>query len=398
MLSILQILEKGHFNTGSVVQMFQLAENLSRRGHRVAVVSRGAGQIRERCEAAGVDFIPLPMRHEFDLFSARRLARVYREREVDVVHAHKGIAHSLALEATFLGARKPAIVVNRGVSFPLDVFSRAKYHVRLGAVVTVCEDIKKVVVASGRLKPAQVRVIYAGVDLSVFDPARLDRGAVRREWGVTDEEFLVIQVGAREWKGWKHLIEATALARRHVPRIRTAIVACKDDEEKGEVAAFAARLGVGDAVLPVGFRYDMPSVLMAADLVIDLSYEGLGVTGTVREAMALGKPVVATAAGGNPELVLHGSSGLLVPVKDPAAASEAIVAMATRPQDAARLARAGRERVEAGFSAKVRLDRIEALYQELAPPRRGLGECLPQVEGRLSPPAAKRSERGGGLA
>jgi len=79
-LSVLQILEKGHFNTGSVVQMFQLAENLKRRGHRVGVVSRGDGQIREKCDAAGIDFCALPMRHEFDLASAARLARIYRDR------------------------------------------------------------------------------------------------------------------------------------------------------------------------------------------------------------------------------------------------------------------------------------------------------------------------------
>jgi len=364
-LSILQILEKGHFNTGSVVQMFQLAENLHRRGHRVAVVSRGDGQIRERCAAAGVDFVALPMRNEFDLLSAARLAREYRERAVDVVHVHKGIAHSIALEATFLGRRRPAIVVNRGVSFPLDAFNRTKFHVRLGAVVTVCEDIKKVIVASGRLRPDQVRVIYAGVDLAVFDPGRLDRDEVRKEWGVGPDEFLVVKVGAREWKGWKHLVEATAIARARVPNLRTAIVACKNEEQKAEVAGFAAGHGVGDAVLPIGFRYDMPRVLMAADLAIDLSYEGLGVTGTIREAMALGKPVIATAAGGNPELVVDGESGLLVPVKDPRAAAEAIVRIATDPGEAARLARGGRARVEAGFSSEVRLDRIEALYREL---------------------------------
>ncbi len=365
-LSILQILEKGHFNTGSVVQMFQLAENLHRRGHRVAVVSRGDGQIRERCAAAGVDFVTLPLRNEFDLASAARLARVYRDRAVDVVHVHKGIAHSIALEATFLGRRRPAIVVNRGVSFPLDAFNRTKFHVRLGAVVTVCEDIKKVIVASGKLRPDQVRVIYAGVDLDVFDPGRLDRGEVRREWGVRDGEFLVVQVGAREWKGWKHLVDATALARPRVPGLRTAIVACKNEEQKAEVAGYAAARGVGDAVLPIGFRYDMPKVLMAADLAIDLSYEGLGVTGTIREAMALGKPVIATAAGGNPELVVDGESGILVPVKDPAAAAAAIVRIAADPAGASRLAAAGRARVEAGFSSKVRLDRIEALYRELA--------------------------------
>src|SRR5258708_15741306 len=157
------------------------------------------------------------MRHEFDLASAASLARIYDEREVEIVHVHKGIAHSIALEATFLGRRRPAIVVNRGVSFPLDALNRLKFHLRLGAVVTVCEDIKKVIVASGRLKPEKVRVIYAGVDLAVFDPSRLDRRKVRTEWGIADGDFLLVQVGAREGKGWRDLVEATAIARRTVP-------------------------------------------------------------------------------------------------------------------------------------------------------------------------------------
>jgi glycosyltransferase involved in cell wall biosynthesis len=365
-MSVLQVLEKGHFNTGSVVQMFQLAENLMRRGHRVAVVSRGEGQIRGRCEQAGVDFIALPLRNEFDLLSARRLARIYAEREVEIVHVHKGIAHSVALAATYLGRRRPAIVVNRGVSFPLDPFNRLKYHLRLGAVVTVCEDIKKIIVKSGRLPAEKVRVIYAGVDLSIFDPARLDPGKVRSEWGIEPDEFLLVQVGAREWKGWKHLVEATALALPRVPRLRTAVVACKSEEQQREISAYAERFGVRGRVLPVGFRYDMPDVLMAADAAIDLSYEGLGVTGTIREAMALRKPVIATDAGGNPELVVAGESGLLVPVKDPAAAAEAIVRVARNAEEVKRLAENARRRVEQGFSSEVRLDRIESLYSELA--------------------------------
>ena len=366
-LSILQILEKGHFNTGSVVQMFQLAGKLSERGHRVAVVSRGDGQIGERSAEAGLDFIALPMKHEFDFRSARRLARVFEERSVDVVHVHKGIAHSIALAATFLSSRQPPIVVNRGVSFPLDRFNRIKFHIRLGAVVTVCEDIRRVVVESGKLDPRKVRVVYAGVDLSVFDPARLDREKVRREWGIGPTDFLLVQVGAREWKGWRHLVEATALARRDVPDLKTAIVACKNDRERREVADWAAERGVADSVTAIGFRYDMPDVLMASDAAIDLSYEGLGVTGTIREAMALEKPVIASSAGGNPELVVDGESGLLVPVKDPRAAADAIRAIALDRAAAARLAGNGRRRVEESFSADVRVERIESLYRELCP-------------------------------
>ena len=364
-LSILQVLEKGSFTTGSVVQMFELARGLTRRGHRVRVVSRPNGEVAVRSREEGIPFEPLPLRHEFDLGSARALARIFADADADVVHVHKGIAHSVALFAGYFARRRPLLVVNRGVSFPLDPFAALKYRVRLDAVVTVCEDIKRVVVASAGIPAEKVHVVYAGVDLARFDPARADGARVRREWNVGPEEKLVVQVGARDWKGWRDLVSATALAASRVPNLRTAIVACKDDAEKERVLGAARDDGIGDRVLTIGFRTDMPDVLAAADAVVDLSYEGLGITGTIREAMALGRPVIASAAGGNPELVLHEWSGLLVPPRNPGATSAALERILLDPDLAGELGRAARRRVVEGFSTEVRLDRIEALYRRL---------------------------------
>jgi glycosyltransferase involved in cell wall biosynthesis len=364
-LSVLQILEKGLFSTGSVVQMYQLARGLSRRGHRVAVVSREAGEVPARARRDGLDFIPLPLRHEFDLSTARRLAAVVDQRRVDVIHAHKGIAHSAALFSTLFSRRRPVLVVNRGVSFPLDAFNRIKYHVRMDAVVTVCEDIRKVIVASGRLPPEKVHVVYAGVDLAVFDPALARPKRVREEWGVSDSETLLVQVGVRDWKGWRDVIDALAILAPEFPGLKAALVACEDEAKTRQVAGYARERGVAERVIPVGFRADMPDVLAAADFVADLSYEGLGITGTLREAMAMGTPVVASAAGGNPELVVDGVSGRLVAPRDPAGLAATLGELMRNPAEAERLGRGGRARVEAGFSSVIRLDRIETLYRRL---------------------------------
>jgi glycosyltransferase involved in cell wall biosynthesis len=345
--------------------MYELARGLSARGHRVAVVSRPGGEVGERSRADGIPFFPLPLRHEFDLASARRLAGLIDECQADVVHVHKGIAHSAALFATLFARKRPVLVVNRGVSFPLDAASSLKYRFRLDAVVTVCEDIRRVVIDSGGVPPGKVHVVYAGVDLSRFDPSRADGARVRREWGVHPDEKLLVQVGAREWKGWRDLISAAALSAGEFPSLRTAVVACKDEAERERVLAFARDRGVEDRVLAIGFRGDMPNVLAAAEVVADLSSEGLGITGTIREAMALARPVVASAAGGNPELVEDGVSGLLVPPRDPAAVSAAVRRVLSDPDLAARLGTAARERVVRGFSTEIRLDRIEELYSRL---------------------------------
>jgi len=375
-LSILQVLEKSHFNTGSVHQMYQAASGLRARGHRVAVVCRPGGEVEARCKADGIDFVGLPLRGEADLASGFRLARVLRERDVDVVHVHKGIAHSIALYASFRRSI-PCFVVNRGVSFPLDAWMRPKYRLaRVHRVVTVCEDIRKVIIASGKLPPEKVVVVYAGVDLRRFDPARVSGDGIRREFGIPADAFLVNQIGAREWKGWRYLVEAMPDVVKANPRAHLLLVACKDQAQIAEVHDEAARLGVAGHVTATGYRQDVPEISAALDLSVDLSYEGLGITGTLREAMAMGKPVVCSNAGGNPELVVDGVTGRLVEPRSASAAAAAIIEVMADPAKARALGAAGRKRVEEGFSADVRMQRLEALYRTV------LGERTARVAER----------------
>jgi glycosyltransferase involved in cell wall biosynthesis len=370
-LSILQVLEKNRFNTGSVHQMFQAAAGLAARGHRVAVVSRPGGDLEPRCAAAKIDFVPLPLRGELDLPSAFRFARLLRERSIDVVHVHKGVAHSIALFASLLRPI-PCFVVNRGVSFPLDFWMRPKYRLRrVHRVVTVCEDIRQVVISSGGLPPDKVRVVYAGVDLARFDPSKVDRGAIRREFGIPADAFLICQIGVREWRGWSFLVEAMKPVVAAVPKAHLLLVACRDEKAKEEVRLLARSHGVEGAVTPVGYRQDVPEISAAIDVAVDLSWAGLGITGTLREAMAMGKPVVCSSAGGNPELVLDRKTGLLVPPKDADATARAIVELATNPDLARQFGEAGRRRVEEGFSSEVRITRLEALYREVLRESRG---------------------------
>jgi glycosyltransferase involved in cell wall biosynthesis len=361
-MKIFQILEFNQFNTGSVHQMFQAAAGLRERGHDVTIVSRPDDVLASKAAEIDVKFVGLPMRHQFDFVSAWKLGKLFRAEKTDVVHVHKGVAHSLALAATFI---QPvgAFIVNRGVSFPLDVWNRIKYRTRrVDRVVTVCEQIKDVIVSSGGLPREKVEVVYAGTDVTLFDPDRWDARAFRREKGIADDRFLIAQVGVRTWKGWKELVDAVASILPTHPHAHLALIGCRDAGERAEVDAYARERGIADRVTAVEYRDDMPNVFASCDLVVDASWAGTGITGTIREAMAMRKPVIATNCGGNRELVSSAEVGWLIPSRSVSALANAIAEVIDDEPRRVRVAANARAHVVRGFSKQLRIGRLENLY------------------------------------
>ena len=139
-------------------------------------------------------------------------------------------------------------------------------------------------------------------------------------------------------------------------------------EKRAPLESLARAGGLGDSVTIWGYRDDVPEVLAAAQVSVDASYEGLGITGTLRESLAMETPVVATRAMGNPELVGHEEHGLLVPPRDPEALAAAVLRLLADPAWARSLGQAGRVRVVAGFSTRAKVERLETLYARVARP------------------------------
>lgn len=365
-LHIVHAVEKNRLTTGSVAQAMDAACGLAQRGHRVTVVARPGGDLEAACAAAGARFLPLALRHRLDVASVLRLRRLLRSERVDLVHAHKGVAHWLGLVAAVGLGRRPVVVVNRGVTFPLDLFNRWKYrHPRVAAVICVAEAVRRVVLASTGLPPDRATVVYAGTDTERFDPGRVDAARTRRELGLELDGLVIGTVSVRDWKGWRELLEAFARVIQHHPRARVMVVGCEPAGLRERVEAAASALGIGGRLRVTGFRCDMPEVLAACDVVADASWAGTGITGTVREAMAMARPVVATDCGGNRELVTDGEVGLLVPPRDVAALAMALDRLLADGQLRTRFGIAGRRRVVELFSLDRRLDALERLYREV---------------------------------
>jgi glycosyltransferase involved in cell wall biosynthesis len=361
-LRILQLYPKGDFFTGAAIQLHDLAVALAARGHDVTIATPPSEAWAERCRASGLRHLALPMRRPFDPRAAWRLARFIRRQRVQVAHAHKGRARTLAILAGLMGGRA-LLVLNRGVSFPVTGVRRLGYtSARVHAIVAVCDSIKRGLVGAG-VAGDKIEVVYSGTDLDRFHPD-VDGGPIRRELGVAASDLLVTQVGVRSWRGWTDVVTAMAEVVARQPRARLLFVGVPAPRV-AEVAERAAQAGIAGRVLALGHRTDVPAILCASDVVVDASYAGAGITGSIREALACERPVVATALEGMPELVRDGETGRLVPPRDPAALAEAILGTLADPTAAQAMARAGRKRVEAHFSLRAKVDALEALYDRL---------------------------------
>jgi len=360
-LRILQLYPKEDYFTGAGIQLRELARGLANRAHHVVVATRPSRIWAEKTREAGIPYYPLPMRSELDLGSVLRLIRIVRAHRIQVVHAQKGKARTLALLAG-LCVRIPVLVLNRGVSFPLDRWSRLGYTTRrVTAIVAVSESIKRGLVRQGRVPAGKIEVIYSGTDTERFHPG-VDGSPIRRQLGLAPDQFLIAQIGVRSWRGNDELLDAMTAVASKAPRARLLFVGARRPETLYEKAR--AR-GLDGLVRVFPYRDDIPEILAASDCCADASYAGLGLTGSLREALAVETPVVATDIEGNPELVTHGETGLLVPPRHPEALARAILQLMEDPVRAKEMARAGRKRVEADFSTQVKVERTEALYRRL---------------------------------
>jgi glycosyltransferase involved in cell wall biosynthesis len=363
---MLHLIEKDRFVTGSVVQMFEAAKGLAANGHEVWVGGRSGGDLESACGDADLPFIGLRFRNPADPESAWRLRRHLRGHDTDFIHVHKGRAHGVALLAAIGLGRFPQIVVNRGVSFPLDAFNKWKYrHPRVRAVVCVADAVRDIVIRSGGLHPGRVRTIHGSTDPKVFDPARTDGARVRAELGIDPGDFVIGQVSVRDWKGWTDLVTAFARTAARTPAAHLVLIGCDPESERSKVDTKAVAVGVKDLVTVLPYRKDIPDILAACDIVVDASWAGTGITGTIREAMALERAIVATDCGGSRELVIDGEVGLVVPPRDVDALADALWRLIGDADLRSRLGKAARQRVIEHFSTQQRIDTLEALYRSI---------------------------------
>lgn len=365
-MKIIQVLHKGSFNTGSVHQMFQLANGLKELGHNIFIMGRPQTELEERAKEKNISYIPLPFKNELDFKTIIYIIKLLKKENFDIIHLHKGLELTLFWLSSFF-TKDLNLIANRGVSFPLKFYNSAKYKSKkVKAIVCVCDYIKEILIKSGKINKEKVHTIYAGTDTEEFNPEKEDGISLRKELGYDLEDEILCQVGIRQWRGWKTAIEAFYIVKKEHKNAKLLLVGAKDEESIKDVLSYVLKFNLNDSVKVLGYRKDNVRIAALQDIGLDLSYEGVGITGTLREALAMKKPVVASDVGGNKELVLDGVVGFLVQKKDPKVAADAILKLLKNKDLREKLGQEGRKRVEKFFSKKVRIEKIEKLYKTIA--------------------------------
>jgi len=264
-----------------------------------------------------------------------------------------------ALARSLIGRRlSPPLIASRRVDFHVGkhVFSRWKYS-QVHHFICASLAIQNMLIDDG-IPHNRTTVVYEGIDLTLVDKApQLD---VHKEFGIPIEAPLICNVAAlTAHKGQRHLIDAAALVVREVPEARFLIVGT--GELKDTLKRQIRRLHLENNVILTGFRTDTLSILNGIDLFVMSSVtEGLGTS--VLDAMAAGLPVISTRAGGIPESVVDGETGILVPVGDQTWLAQALVALLRAPTERVKFGEAGRRRAHNIFSADRMVDEIVSVY------------------------------------
>ena len=368
---------------GAEVQVATALSYLSRRPDlQLSAVLFNEGRLARELRMLGIEVVVLDEQKLNGLDILVRLTRFLRQHPVDIVHTHRYKDTILgALAAKWTGVRH-VVRTMHGLSEPLAGWTRAKFQAyevldkltlwcAADRIIAVSRRMADTLKTSG-YKPASVTYIHNGVALSQLRPTR-SREEVRRELGITPRTILIGTAGRLSpVKAHDCLLRAAKLILREERHAKFLIVG--DGPLRGELIALAEQLGVRHECLFPGARADVYDLIAAMDVFV-LPSLAEGIPMALLEAMALGRPVVATAVGGVPEIVTHRSNGLLIDPGDEAALATACLDLAVDRTRAQAIGGCARETIEEAFSHETNGRAVVETYREIvsAPATRAAG-------------------------
>ncbi|MCI0706866.1 MAG: glycosyltransferase family 4 protein [Ignavibacteriae bacterium] len=319
-----------HALGGLELSALRLGVAMLQRNVAISIIAPEGSPLARRAAGSNIPHIPITPRLKYgDVFAARKLARTLNEQNIDSAIIMQSKDIHLAALASF-SARKTKFVFLQQMQsgFNKRGFVHTWMYSRLSLWITLTERMKEDVAKFTRFPVGKVLVNPIGVDVSKLDPTHHSRQTSRVAFKLPEKKFLIGVLGRLDpQKGQEMLLlAAPEILKRHPD---TALVIAGDETagEKGYAARLhelARRLGIERSVVFLPFTDRVAEFMSALDVFVLPSFsETFGYV--LVEAMAMEKPVVATNAGGVPEIIEHGKTGFLVEPRDPAALAQAVI-------------------------------------------------------------------------
>ncbi|MGV1098214.1 glycosyltransferase [Thiovibrio sp. JS02] len=356
--------------SGPVKGVFQLIENMDPDRFAIRLYDfqcNGSKEnllldaVRER----GIPYGILVQKNRSYLSLVRQVVREIRDKKYDVLQTH-------GFKPTFLGFCARLLCPVKWVCFMHGTTSE-NFKVRLynlvdsilqrraHRTVLVSEAQRRKVLGGSDTR--RVRVLHNAVDIDNPMPRSEKPRPVRELFGMPAAGRIVVSVGRfSPEKGMDILLEAFVLLVREVKDVHLLLVG--DGQERPALEAQVARLGLGGRVHFAGYSETPGDYVAEADVLV-LPSRSEGIPNAVLEAMAMGKPVVATAVGGVPEVIEDGVSGRLVEAEQPAPLAQALAEVLTDRELSQRFVLGGRRRVREAFSVEARVATLQAIYRDV---------------------------------
>ncbi len=349
---------------GSPISCYNLMSRLNREEFTPVFVSREQGPILERVRAAGIPYYVVSKKGVLGLGYIFQFLGIIKREKIKLMHLN-----------TLTSYYKYPALAAKLCRLPIVWFVRENPESKRGkrlfpwicrladVIVPVSYDTRDKMFPQGA---PRVKVVHNGIDLDEFRPQTND--FLRQRFHIPPElKLLGTVTSLEERKGVEYLLRAVPMIKRQFPDFRLIVIGEDRSRSKGylhKMEQIIQEENISQEVILSGALEDIPAAMNSLDIfVLPTLWEGLA--RTILEAMACGKPVVATHAGGNPEQVENGVNGLLVSPKSPSALAEAIIKLLKNDAQNLQMGQAGRLKAEAEFSLGKNVGEMERIYLQL---------------------------------
>lgn len=323
-----------------------------------------ADVLGQQLRAHGHEVIELGKRRRRDLTLFFRIAALVRQKKIDVVHCHDEVSWFYGTLGARLAGVSRILMTMHGRRF--DISTRHRWEQKClamlsSSIVSVSPYLRQQIIDEAGFKPRKVSLIPNGIPLPAWPIPREKRHQARRELKVPEESIVIGSIGRMApVKNFDLLLEAAAEVYPALPSLRLVIIG--DGPCRESLAQKASKLRLDSVVNLTGLRRDAVELLPGLDLYVCSSkYEGTSIS--ILDAMAAGRAIIATSVGGNPGIIRHNETGVLVERGNKLAMAQAIIELSLNKTKRSYLGRQARCAVEANYHINSMLQRYSELYQ-----------------------------------